>query len=66
MCLTVTDRVVELDVRDDGIGIAAAHPSGVGLAAMRERAAQLGGTLAVTSIQPHGTRIHVNLPVAVL
>jgi signal transduction histidine kinase len=63
VCLAVAERV-ELDVRDDGIGIGAAHPCGVGLTAMRERAAQLGGTLAVTSVQPHGTRVHASLPVA--
>jgi signal transduction histidine kinase len=56
---------VELDVRDDGVGIAAAHPAGVGLAAMRERATQLGGTLVISSIEPHGTRVHACLPMAV-
>ena len=62
MCLAVAERV-ELDVRDDGIGIASAHPPGVGLATMRERAGQLGGTLAITAIEPHGTRVHASLPV---
>ncbi len=64
VCLAVADRV-ELDVRDDGIGIASAHPPGVGLATMRERAGQLGGTLAITAVEPHGTRVHASLPVAV-
>ena len=62
--LAVAERV-ELDVCDDGIGIAAAHPPGVGLATMRERAVQLGGTLAITAVEPHGTRVHASLPVAV-
>jgi signal transduction histidine kinase len=65
LCLAVAERV-ELDVRDDGIGIAAVHPPGIGLASMRERAAQLGGTLAVTSVEPHGTRVHASLPMAVM
>ncbi|HEY2983743.1 MAG TPA: ATP-binding protein [Jatrophihabitantaceae bacterium] len=64
LCLAVAERV-ELDVRDDGIGIASVHPPGVGLATMRERAVQLGGTLAITSVEPHGTRVHASLPVAV-
>jgi two-component system NarL family sensor kinase len=64
LCLAVAERV-ELDVRDDGIGITSVHPSGVGLATMRERAAQLGGTLAITSVEPHGTRVHASLPMAV-
>jgi signal transduction histidine kinase len=62
--LDIADNV-ELDVRDDGIGIPSVHPAGVGLAAMRERAALLGGTLVITSIRPHGTRVHASLPVAV-
>jgi signal transduction histidine kinase len=32
---------------------------------MRERAAQLGGALAITSVEPHGTRVHASLPMAV-
>jgi two-component system NarL family sensor kinase len=62
--LAVTEHV-ELDVCDDGIGIESSHPSGVGLAAMRERATELGGTLAVTSVLPHGTRVHASLPLVV-
>ena len=64
LCLAVAERV-ELDVRDDGIGIASARPPGVGLATMRERAGQLGGTLSITGVEPHGTRVHASLPVAV-
>jgi signal transduction histidine kinase len=64
LCLAVTERV-ELDVRDDGVGIASVHPHGVGLAAMRERAVQLGGTLAISSVDPHGTRVHASLPLVV-
>jgi signal transduction histidine kinase len=37
----------------------------VGLAAMRERATELGGTLAVDAVQPHGTRVHAVLPLVV-
>lgn len=37
--------LVELAVSDDGQGIAADAPRGVGLASMRERAEELGGTL---------------------
>ena len=64
LCLAVAERV-ELDVRDDGIGIASARPPGVGLATMRERAGQLGGRLSITGVEPHGTRVHASLPVAV-
>jgi signal transduction histidine kinase len=36
--------------------------AGVGLAAMRERAAELGGTVSVGPRSPHGTHLHVRLP----
>ena len=54
--------VVEIDVVDDGVGLPAGPPSGVGLAAMRERAAELGGSVTVSPNPPHGTRLHVRLP----
>jgi signal transduction histidine kinase len=40
---------LELEVIDNGIGLATGAIQGVGLAAMRERAAELGGTLEVSS-----------------
>ena len=64
LCLEVTDRV-ELDVTDDGIGIPSRHPTGVGLAAMRERATELGGATTIGPIDPHGTRVHATLPIGV-
>jgi signal transduction histidine kinase len=61
------DAVV-LDVHDDGAGFdpdAAAAPDapgGFGLAAMRQRAAQLGGSLAVTSAPGAGTTVLLRIP----
>jgi two-component system, NarL family, sensor kinase len=63
LCLTVSDHV-ELDVIDDGIGIPPRHPVGVGLTAMRERAAELGGMTLIARVTPHGTRVHTTLPLA--
>ena len=36
----------------------------MGLAAMRERATELGGTVHVLANSPRGTRVHVRLPAA--
>ncbi|HEU4841339.1 MAG TPA: ATP-binding protein, partial [Ilumatobacteraceae bacterium] len=55
---------VVIDVVDDGVGIAPADSHGVGLAAMRERATELGGTVHVLANSPRGTRVHVRLPAA--
>ncbi|GAC1429970.1 MAG: hypothetical protein NVSMB65_03440 [Chloroflexota bacterium] len=53
-----------LEVWDDGVGFDphAAFPGHLGLRTMRERAAQLGGTLQVESSQGHGTRICAEIP----
>jgi signal transduction histidine kinase len=55
---------LDLTVRDDGVGIAAGTGSGtgVGLGSMRERAAELGGTLSVDSRPGDGTAVHASFP----
>jgi signal transduction histidine kinase len=55
---------VEIDVIDDGIGYPTDAPAGIGLVAMRERAVELGGSIAITTRDPHGTHVHVHLPAA--
>jgi signal transduction histidine kinase len=59
-----TDDPVEIDVIDDGVGIDDGRPEGVGLTAMRERAAELGGAVRVVSSSTSGTHLHVQLPAA--
>ena len=69
--VTLTLRALgslELDVRDDGRGLAATGTTpgrrGVGLRAMTERAAELGGTLTIDAPARGGTRVHARLPYA--
>jgi len=60
--VTCTDEAVAIAIADDGHGFDAGRPSaGTGLHSMRERAASLGGTLALTS-GPDGTTVFVTLP----
>ncbi len=61
--LTVDDGLC-LEIADDGRGLPAAYRPGVGLAAMRERAAELGGDCAIGAGLAGGTRIRVRLPLA--
>jgi signal transduction histidine kinase len=56
------DGVLRLEIRDDGRGIPDIPNAGVGLASMRERAEELGGTFLVEPARPHGTRVLVRLP----
>lgn len=55
-------HALHLSISDDGCGFATSQPSkGLGLIGMHERAALLGGTLAITSQQDQGTTVAVTL-----
>lgn len=55
------DDALEVVIRDDGHGFAADRKPGVGLRSMQERAAEVGGTMSVTSAT-EGTVIAARLP----
>jgi two-component system NarL family sensor kinase len=57
------DHAMCVDVRDNGVGLAEGWRAGVGIASMRERAAELGGELVIEPTLPRGTRIAARLPV---
>jgi signal transduction histidine kinase len=56
------NRALEVDIADNGRGLAPDQQAGVGILSMRERADELGGQLAITSDQ-RGTIVHARLPV---
>lgn len=56
------DLALEVEVTDDGQGMPAGQPAGVGVTAMRERATELGGSLTVAALAA-GTRVSAVLPV---
>jgi signal transduction histidine kinase len=65
--LSYLDDVAMLDVHDDGVGFdhaatVAAAGAGLGLHAMAERVAALGGSLVVESAPGEGTTIAVEVP----
>jgi signal transduction histidine kinase len=63
--LTITTGPsVVIDVVDDGVGISAGERHGVGITAMHERVAELGGSMRLLPNRPCGTRVHVLLPAA--
>jgi signal transduction histidine kinase len=55
---------LSLEVSDDGVGLPKNHQTGVGIASMRERAAELGGTCLIESGVTRGTHVLVHLPLA--
>ena len=71
--LSYMDDLVMLDVHDNGRGFVLAnslgpengkHGGGFGLAGMRQRVEQLGGTLSIESAPGEGATLVVELPVA--
>ncbi len=64
--IVMDGRDLRLEIADNGRGFDPAGKSkgaGMGLASMRERAGQLGGSLAITSRPGQGTRIRLTIPV---
>lgn len=60
--LHVLGDALHVEVEDDGRGIEPRAVSGVGLASLRERAAELGGSSEVTCPESGGTRVRAVLP----
>jgi signal transduction histidine kinase len=67
--ITVTGRrhdgLIEVAVVDNGIGMPAKPRAGVGMVSMRERAAEVGGTVEVTATPGGGTTVRAALPLDV-
>ncbi len=59
--IALKDNDLVIRVSDNGAGLSAASLPGVGLRSMRERAAELGGTLTLQS-SPAGTTVQAVLP----
>jgi PAS domain S-box-containing protein len=61
--LIFNSKKFRLELRDDGDGFRVMdRHDGLGLAGMRERAEQMGGTLDITSARRKGTKIVVTVP----
>ena len=56
------DGRLTLSVADNGKGMEQAYTTGVGLASMRERAAELGGSLTVSTCEGGGACVIARLP----
>lgn len=63
MSLSVADKILRLDIQDNGSGFARAaqQTRGLGLVGIEERVRELGGQIIVKSAPGAGTRIEVEL-----
>jgi signal transduction histidine kinase len=57
-------RRLELEITDDGRGLAPTPGRGIGIASMRERAAELGGTCTIETAGARGVRVAAMLPLS--
>jgi signal transduction histidine kinase len=55
---------MEVDVADDGTGLAASARPGIGIASMKERVEELGGSFSIGPGPRGGTRVLARLPLA--
>ena len=60
--ITYARDAVDLAIVDDGAGGTSVNGGGYGLAGMRERAAQCGGSVQAGPDPAGGWRVHANLP----
>lgn len=60
--LALSDDALTVEVRDNGEGLPEDYHPGVGISAMRERAAELGGSCMVETMTTGGTRVSARLP----
>jgi signal transduction histidine kinase len=58
------DTMLQMDIRDDGVGLPHDLRAGVGITSMRERTDELGGTCMIESNHSHGTRVSARLPLS--
>ena len=62
MRLSISDDALKVKVEDDGGGLPRSFHTGVGITAMRERAAELGGSCTVETVATGGARVSAFLP----
>ncbi len=60
--LSLDAALLTVRIADDGIGLPEVRRAGVGTSSMRERAAELGGSCAITAPDTGGTVVAARLP----
>ena len=60
--LAVTEEMLIVEIQDNGKGLPPHYHAGVGISAMRERSAELGGSCIIENVAVGGTRVSARLP----
>ncbi len=60
--ISALEQNLQVEICDDGLGLSGHDRPGVGLASMRERAVELGGTCLIEALPQGGTRVLARLP----
>jgi len=61
-----TGRNLTVEIADDGTGMPASIRHGIGINSMRERVAELGGSLDLETSPKRGTTVRIRLPLGVI
>jgi signal transduction histidine kinase len=59
-------HTLQIEIKDDGIGLPRRPRAGVGTRSMRERAEEVGGTWVIESVVGAGTRVCLRMPLIVV
>lgn len=57
-----TSKMIDIRVKDDGIGLSKSHRDGFGLSGMRERIHEVSGNIKIMSEVNQGVSLHIQLP----
>ena len=55
-------KIIDIHVRDDGVGLSKSHRDGFGLSGMRERIHEVSGNIKIASEVNQGVSLHIQLP----
>ena len=55
-------KMIDIHVKDDGIGLSKSHRDGFGLSGMRERIHEVNGNIKIVSEMNQGVSLHIQLP----
>jgi two-component system, NarL family, sensor histidine kinase UhpB len=57
-----SSKMIDIHVKDDGIGLSKSHRDGFGLSGMRERIHEVNGIIKIVSEVNQGVSLHIQLP----